>query len=333
MSPGKWVFSSPGPEARSQHPGDQPRGTADLASAPAPRLPRTPIGAVFSPRCPHGGGFTRREARPRRRGQPGFNSRLGFQPVPPAVGPVERAPEAGGEAAAQQTGVAGDTEGRGVSPGGVLPPVPGAPRRAGASAGWGCSLLPAAGPLAGRGQTQSPGPRGWRVVRAAAGRLGEAPGQPSPGGRQPVTDPAAHAHPGPRPSASVSRDVAWPLLPPCWRPFLKPCPASLGSGVLLPALSVPGSAVAQARDLWPVGPARAPEQNRCGGWHEWPATPSKESVFSGTRWLVRGSKHSEGPSAQSLRITGIRVPPCRWFQPPLATRDGRHISAWSLTLR
>lgn len=176
MSPGKWVFSSPGPEARSQHPGDQPRGTADLASAPAPRLPRTPIGAVFSPRCPHGGGFTRREARPRRRGQPGFNSRLGFQPVPPAVGPVERAPEAGGEAAAQQTGVAGDTEGRGVSPGGVLPPVPGAPRRAGPSAGWGCGLLPAAGPLAGGGQTQSPGPRGWRVVpRVGSARLRASP--------------------------------------------------------------------------------------------------------------------------------------------------------------
>lgn len=176
MSPGKWVFSSPGPEARSQHPGDQPRGTADLASAPAPRLPRTPIGAVFSPRCPHGGGFTRREARPRRRGQPGFNSRLGFQPVPPTIGPVDRAPEAGGEAAAQQTGVAGDTEGRGVSPGGVLPPVPGAPRRAGASAGWGCGLLPAAGPLARGGQTQSPGPRGWRVVP----RVGSARRRASP---------------------------------------------------------------------------------------------------------------------------------------------------------
>lgn len=176
-----------------------------------------------------------------------------------------------------------------------------------------------------------PEPRPPRVAGGAVGRLGEAPGQPSPGGRQPVTDPAAHAHPGPRPSASVSRDVAWPLFPP--GPFLKPCPASLGSGVLLPALSVPGSAVAQARDLWPVGPARAPEQNRCGGWHEWPATPSKESVFSGTRWLVKGSKHSQGPSAQSLHITGIGVPPSRWFQPPLATRDGRHISAWSLTLR
>lgn len=228
--------------------------------------------------------------------------RLGFQPVTPEGRPVERMPEAGRAEVAQEK-LRGTPRGaefcsRGSSLLSQEPHKEWVPPRAGGrvssepQALWLEEARPRAlAPAAGR----------WRVVGAAAGQLGEAPGQPSPGGRRPFPNPTAHAHPGPRASASVSPGVARPLLPPCWRPFIKPCPASLGSGVLLPALSVTGSAAAQACDLWPVGPARAPEQNRCCGRHEWPTTPSEESVFPGTRWLIKGPKRSEGPRDRQPR--------------------------------
>lgn len=186
---------------------------------------------------------------------------------------------------------------------------------AGASAGWGVQSPPSPRPS---GWTR-PDPEPWPP--RVAGQLGEAPGQASPEGGNLSQTPLRMLIPVPRRLPQSPSTLHGPSSHPAGDRSLNPVQLRWGLGSSCQPFRSQALLWLRHVTCGPIGPARAPEQNQGCGWHEWPATSSKESASSGTRRLVRGSKPSEGPSAKSLRIIGIRVPPSRWFQPPLAMRD------------